>query len=118
MSVITPTPGGPATPSLEWDTFLEVREDQEGTLVEGIQRLQSATDPNLLDSRSIPIVSTDVSSFESCGEEENLAEVFARASLVKSIVMSTPDMEAEREQIKHLVHVAEAKMEVNPVEFM
>ena len=47
-----------------------------------------------------------------------MTEVFARASLVKSIVMSAPDMEADRREIKTLVAGAGAKMETNPVEFM
>ena len=117
MSVITPTPGGPATPSLEWD-YSEVREEQEVSLLGGIRRLESATDPNLLEAIHIPIVSTDVSSLESGGEEDSLEEVFARASLVKSTVMSAPDMDAERRVIKNLVMGAQADMEVNPVEFM
>ena len=117
VSVITPTPGGPATPSLEWD-YSEVREDQEVSLIGGIRRLESATDPNLLEAIHIPIVSTDVSSLESGGVEESLEEVFARASLVKSTVMSAPDMDAERKEIKRLISGAQAEMEVNPVEFM
>ena len=80
MSVITPTPVGPATPSLEWETFPEVREEQERTLLEGILRLGSVTDPNLLEAIQIPIVSTDVSSFESCPLEEGL-EGLPRSSL-------------------------------------
>ena len=114
VSVITPTPGGPATPSLEWDTFQEVREEQEGTLLRGIQRLESVTDPNLLEAIQIPIVSTDVSSFESCALEESLVEVFARAESVKSIVMSGPDMEADREEIELLIDDAEGQIELNP----
>ena len=117
VSVITPTPGGPATPSLEWD-YSEVREEQEESLLGGIRRLQSGTDPNLLEAVQIPIVSTDVSSFESCGVEESLDEVFARASAIKSIVMSAPDMNADREEIENLIDGAEADIEVNPVEFM
>ena len=47
-----------------------------------------------------------------------MEEVFARAASVKSIVMSAPDMEAERREIKTLIAGAEADMEMNPLEFM
>ena len=72
----------------------------------------------MLEAVQIPIVSTDVSSFESCGVEESLEEVFARASAIKSIVMSAPDMNADKEEVERLIDNAEALIEMNPVEFM
>ena len=45
-------------------------------------------------------------------------EVFARASAIKSIVMSAPDMDPDREEIENLIDGAKADMEVNPVEVM
>ena len=78
----------------------------------------SLTDPYLLEASHIPIVSTDVSSFESCGVGESLEEVFSRASAIKSIVMSAPDMEADKEEIELLIDEADGLMEMNPVDFM
>ena len=47
-----------------------------------------------------------------------MEEVFARAEAVKSIVMSGPDMEADREEIELVIDDAEGQIELNPVEFM
>ena len=46
--------------------------------------------------------------------EKSLEEVFVRASSIKSIVISGPDME----EIESLIDGVEAEMDVNPMEFM
>ena len=41
-----------------------------------------------------------------------------RASSIKSIVMLTPDMDADREEIELLNDEADGQMDLNPAEFM
>ena len=47
-----------------------------------------------------------------------MEQVFATAEAVKSIVMSGPDMETDREEIELVIDDAEGQIELNPVEFM
>jgi hypothetical protein len=110
------------TPSLEWDAYVEGLEEQ---LLGGIQRLSqdqqrksSGTTPNLLEDQKILVVSTDVSSLESFVVDESLDQVFEAASSVKSIVMTSDDMDKDRKELGELIAQAEDKMDLNPVEFM
>ena len=57
------------------------------------QRRPSGTNPNLLEDKIILIVSTEVSSLESTGVDVGLEQVFTAASSVKSVVMTSEDID-------------------------
>ena len=61
VPVITVTPSV-ATPSLEYDnSCLQDPSSGGASDLQGIHRLASTTEPNLVDNHQIPIVSTDIS---------------------------------------------------------
>ena len=82
------------------------------------QRKPNFTNPNLLEEHRIILVSTEVLSLESSGAEDSLEQLFESASQVALIVITSEDMERDKKELKDLVAQAEAKMDVNPVEFM
>ena len=86
----------------------------------GIQRLSrpSETNPNLLEDRQIEVVSTEESSIESLDVDESLERVFATASSVKSIVMTSEEMSTDKTDLEDLITHAEAEIKLNPAEFI
>ena len=73
-------------------------------------RPASETNPNLLEEPMILVVPTEESSLESSEVDESLEQVFAAASSVKSLVMTSVEMETEKADLKDLFTKAEDKI--------
>jgi hypothetical protein len=119
----TPVPVITLTPSLEWDTscLQDPFSGGQSDLL-GIHRLSdrrsSDTDPNLLDSNKIPIVSTDTSSL-SITLDSSFLKLVEPAGHLSSIVgqdtVRAPTMESEAEEIMGEVDAIMGVMEGFPV---
>ena len=119
----TPVPVITFTPSLEWDTscLQDPFSGGQSNLL-GIHRLSgrkpSDTDPNLLDSDKIPIVSTDISSL-SISLDSSVVRFVEAAGNISSTVVQTSvlasTMEAEAEEIMGEVDAVMGMMEGYPV---
>lgn len=84
VPVITVTPSV-ATPSLEYDnSCLQDPFSGGESDLQGIHRLASATDPNLLDNHQIPIVSTDISDLSTSLDSSFLNQIEAAGNLSPS----------------------------------
>ena len=119
----TPVPVITFTPSLEWDTscLQDPFSGGQSDLL-GIHRLSdrksSDTDPNLLDSNKIPIVSTDTSSL-SISLDSSFLKLVESAGHLSSIggqdTVRAPTMESEAEEIMGEVDAVMGMMEGYPV---
>ena len=66
----------------------------------------------------ILVVSTEESSTESSGVDESLEQVFAAASSVKSLVVTSMEMETDKMDLEDFITKAEAEIELNTVELI
>jgi hypothetical protein len=119
----TPVPVITFTPSLEWDTscLQDPFSGGQSNLL-GIHRLSgrkpSDTDPNLLDSDKIPIVSTDISSL-SISLDSSVVRFVEAAGNISSTVVQTSvlasTMEDQAEELLEEVDSLLGRMQINPV---
>ena len=119
----TPVPVITLTPSLEWDTscLQDPFSGGQSDLL-GIHRLSdrkpSGTDPNLLDSDKIPIVSTDISSL-SISLDSSVVRFVEAAGNISSTVVQTSvlasTMEDQAEELLEEVDSLLGRMQINPV---
>ena len=115
----TPVPGITLTPSLEWDTTC-LQDSFSGGQSDllGIHRLSnrksSGTDPNLIDSNKIPVVSTDTSSL-SISLDSSFLRLEESAGNISSIVgqdtVRAPTMDSEADEIMGEVDAIMGEME-------
>ena len=119
----TPVPVITFTPSLEWDTscLQDPFSGGQSDLL-GIHRLSdrksSDTDPNLLDSNKIPIVSTDTSSLSITLDSSFLKLVESAgnlSSIVDQVTVRPPTMESEAKEIMGEIDAVMGVMECCPV---
>ena len=119
----TPVPVITFTPSLEWDTscLQDPFSGGQSDLL-GIHRLSdrksSDTDPNLLDSNKIPIVSTDTSSLSITLDSSfiKLVEPAGNlSSIVDQVTVRSPTMESEAKEIMGEIDAVMGVMECCPV---
>ena len=78
----------------------------------------SETNPNFLDEPMILVVSREESSIESSGVDKSLEQVFAAESSVKSLMMTSVEMETDKADLEDLINKAEDKIELNLVELI
>ncbi len=118
VPVITVTPSV-ATPSLEYDhSCLQDPFSGGASDLQGIHRLASATDPNLLDNHQIPIVSTDISDLSTSLDSSFLNQIEAAGNLSPSAFFDTimaPTISSEANKIFQAVDAVMSQMDAAPV---
>ena len=116
----TPVPVITVTPSLEYDNSC-LQDPFSGGVsdLQGIHRLASATDPNLLDNHQIPIVSTDISDLSTSLDSSFLNQIQAAGNLSPSVFLDTvmaPTMNSDANKILAGLDAIMAKMDTAPVD--
>ena len=118
VPVITVTPSV-ATPSLEYDnSCLQDPFSGGESDLQGIHRLHSATDPNLLDNHQIPIVSTDISDLSTSLDSSFLNQIEAAGNLSPSAFFDTimpSTINSEANKIFQGVDAVNSQMAAAPV---